>query len=73
MHVFLKNSMGEIGLTMPLHDYLTTLSLKEMNSLAQKSKKISESQNNKFDYFEEFEKLYSLNHQDINLQGRIIN
>lgn len=68
VHSFLKGSLGDIGLTLPLQDYLSSESL--VDSLF-KNKKFLSNSNMGLSSFKELEKLNSLKYQDINLQGRI--
>ena len=68
MHSFVKGSLGDIGLTLPLQDYLSSKSLVE--SLL-KNKNFFSNSNKGLSSFKEIEKLNSLKYQDINLQGRI--
>ena len=68
LHSFVKGSLGDIGLTLPLQDYLSSKSLVE--SLL-KNKNFFSNLNKGLSSFKEIEKLNSLKYQDINLQGRI--
>ncbi len=66
LHISLKNSLGEVGFTLPLQDYLTSSSLFE--SFLKNSKK----SNIDLDYFSAIENLNSQKFTNINLQGRIM-